>query len=234
MYSVLEKNDLNQEYELESYFFELDRLVKEQIKSYQDFIRLWCEELVKIGNYAKAVDVLDTEWTFCKNYFHYVTSSEDLHAGLFSEMLIFINKSLLTVVDNVERDYKDPLIKYVREEITDSTCMQPNLREKLFGVNLRCNELKTGLKDMQNVFEIVTKFGQRLINDIEIVAKYEVTSSVQHLLDKLASNKYARIVFKSHACSFDSKAEPPKFMVFVPREFIKVYMKNLHFLIVFV
>lgn len=224
MRSVFEKHELNRDYELESYFLDLDKLLKEQIRAYLDFIKLWCQELVKIGNYVKALEVLDTEWSFCKKNFHYVTSSEDLHVETFSYILSFLNKSLLTEIQNVEQECKEPLIKFVREEIIGVKLTQKALKERLFRVNLMCNSFKSSLKHLESVFGVDITFCERFFREIEKVSKYHVKSSVQKLLDNLADKNYIQVTFK--VCkSKIIKPDNQNFMVFIPLDQIKVQKK---------
>lgn len=222
---MFEDQKHEKEYEVGIHFITLDKLLKDQIKAYLDFIRLWCEELIKLGNYVKALDVLDTEWTFCKNNFHYVTSSEDLHAETFGYILQELNRSFLTEIQHIERDCKDPLIKHVRDEIFGSTLTQQALRESLFGVNLMCNQLKCSLKNLENMFAVSIKFHQRIIRDMEIVAKYEVKSSIQRLLDKLDEHDFVHVAFKTWNRFDSSPTSRPFFMVFIPSSQINVSFK---------
>lgn len=221
MRSVFEKHELNRDYNLESYFLDLDKLLKEQIRAYLNFIRLWCEELIKIGNYDKVLEILNNEWTFCKKTFHYVTCSEDLHVEAFSYILSILNRSMLAEIQRIDRECKEPLMKYVREEIIGSTLDQKALKEKLFDVNLMCSSFKSGLKRLEHVFDIDVKFCDRFFKGIEKVSKYQVMSSVQKLLDNMADKNYTRVAFnvlcKSQAIELDHK-----FMIFIPMEYIKV------------
>lgn len=229
VFSAFDPNELNAECELENYLSNHDRVAKEQIRSYLKIICLWCQELVKIDMTDKVIEILNSEWTFCKNNFHYITSCEDLYVESFSLMTCFLFDTLLEKLHRADSQIKQPLVEYVQEEIINSKQMsQQTLRHKLFGVNVRCNELKINIKSLELVYIESLKFSRRFITDLERSAKYNIVSSIQGLLDKLHQHGYVCIELKNlpGRDNNSNNKSRPDFMIFIPIDHVKVSLFN--------
>jgi hypothetical protein len=225
------------EYEIEKNFQEYDQLLREQIRLYLKFTLFWIRELIQLNNFSRALEILNNEWTFCKNNFFYVTSS-DLYVKHFCKMLSHINSSLLNLTQSLGNKYKVPLIEFIENKLLrDSSNLDFS-----FEFNRKCYEIKDELDRLNEIYMDTFKFCNRLIYDMEIVAKYRVvqpetdlanqSSGVQNLLDRLKENNYFLIRFKSSDESSYVQNLNANFMIFIAEEFIaeKIQIVRLLFI----
>jgi hypothetical protein len=89
--------------------------------------------------------------------------------------------------------------------------------ENVSDVNLKCNELKEEINRLRKISMKSLKFCGKLIADLELAAKYEVTTSIQVLLDELAATNHVLVHFTNPEFANSSSS----FMLFIPHEFSK-------------
>lgn len=114
-------------------------------------------------------------------------------------------------------------------------------------INLKCNEFKDEINQMRKYAMKALGFCGKLINDLELAARYEVRSSIQELLDELKTSNHVLIIFtnpelnssysttpESSASSFDHliNNSPQSFMIFVPQEFSKEKLQIIRLLFI--
>jgi hypothetical protein len=210
--------------------------LKEQIRLYLDCTRVWIEQLVEVGQVSKALEVLESEWNFCKNNFYYVSCSEDLFAADFSSMMSSMNVHMFGMLKQVDANYKQTVVHFVEHNL----CGQERhklTREQFFRFNLMCSEFKADLNRLSGIYMQTFRLCEHIIYDIEIVAKYRVRSRLQVVLDKLRENNYVKISFKtksvvrqntSRSRTTTETAVAIPFMLFIPQEYIKVKLSILY------
>jgi hypothetical protein len=93
--------------------------------------------------------------------------------------------------------------------------------DEVSDVNLKCNELKEEINRLRKISMKSLKFCGKLIADLELAAKYEVTSSVQELLDELAATNHVLVHFTNTQFESTDSSTTPPFMIFIPHEFSK-------------
>lgn len=102
--------------------------------------------------------------------------------------------------------------------------------ENLSDVILRCNELKEEINRLRKISMKSLKFCGKLIGDLELAAKYDVTSSVQDLLNELAASNHVQLVFTNP--EFSNSAQSSSFMLFIPNEFSKEKVQIIRLLFI--
>ena len=106
---------------------------------------------------------------------------------------------------------------------------QQQEENNLFDINLKCNELKEEINRLRKISMKSLKFCGKLIADLELAAKYEVTSGVQELLDDLVASNHALVQFTNPEFVNNSSAS---FMLFIPHEFARDKIQILRLLFI--
>lgn len=194
VYSVFDRSELDIQTALENDLSKFDEDLKEIINIYLNFITDWVQDLVKIGNLQKALGVLKTEWNFCKNNLYFVTASEDMYANRFCTLSSYVNDSLIHWMNEIDANYKEPLKDQIARYEMDQECSFDSLThekgENVIGllrqesvssidINLSFNEFKEEINQLKKSSLKALGFCGKLINDLELAAKYQVNSPVQ-------------------------------------------------------
>jgi hypothetical protein len=98
--------------------------------------------------------------------------------------------------------------------------------EFISDINIKCNEFKEEVNRLRKISMKSLKFCSKLISDLELAAKYEVTSNMQELLNHLKSINYVLVQFTNpeladYKLSSNSSGSDSSFMLFIPQEFSK-------------
>jgi hypothetical protein len=103
------------------------------------------------------------------------------------------------------------------ENQSETASQLDEMEENVSDINLKCNELKEEINRLRKISMKSLKFCGKLIADLELAAKYEVTSSIQDLLNELAATNHVLVNFTNPEFADSSSS----FMLFIPHEFSK-------------
>lgn len=106
------------------------------------------------------------------------------------------------VNNNQEDEIEDEEFGYDNDDLDDESRQREN-------VNLKCNEFKEEINRVRKYSLKALGFCSKLINDLELAARYEVRSTIQDLLDELKQSGHVLVNFTNPELNSSSFSTTP-------------------------